>query len=189
MIMNWSPLIGAAQIATGRPQGLARFGDTPQAFLAALAPWLAFPLVGALALLVSGNLAEAATTLCLTLVGQLSPAILSHALAARWQREAEWLRYAIAFVWCQWVIMVAFLAMLVATPIMVGIGLTPDSAATVLGLALGAYGLWLHWTLARNGLLLSRGRAAVLVLVVNVGTAVLVMAPLLLHLGLNGSSE
>lgn len=187
--MKWSPLIGAAQVASGRPEGLARFGDTPAAFLAALAPWLSFPIIGAVALLVSGNPLEAFTTLALTLVGQLSPAVLSHALAKRWQREGEWLRYATAFLWCQWAIMVAFLAVLVATPILVGAGLSKGAAGNLLSLALGGYGLWLHWFLARHGLMMSRSRAVLMVLFVNVGTAVLVMGPLLVQFLLNGSSE
>lgn len=185
--MRWSPIIGAAQVATGRPEGLQRFGDTPRAFLAALAPWLAIPVVGALILLLAGNGIEALSTLALTLVGQLAPAVLSHALATRWQREAEWLRYAIAFIWCQWAIMIVFLGTLVAAPILIGAGLA--QAGSLLGIALTGYGLWLHWTLARYGLLLPRGRAALLVAVVNLGTALLVMGPLLLQVGLNGSSE
>lgn len=186
--MKWSPLIGAAQVASGRPEGFAQFGATPQAFLAALAPWLSFPIIGAFALLASGNPLEAFTTLALTLVGQLSPAVLSHWLARRWQREGEWLRYSIAFLWCQWAIMIAFLAVLVATPILVGAGLSKGAAGNLLSLGLAGYGLWLHWFLARHGLMMSRGRAALMVAFVNIGTAVLVMGPLAVQFLLNGSS-
>ncbi len=49
-------------------------------------------------------------------------------------------------------------------------------------LGLGGYALWLHWFLARHGLALSRFRAALLVVVVNLGTALLVLAPRLLAL-------
>ena len=38
-------------LARGRAEGLALFGDTPDAFLASLAPWLGFLLVGGFVLL------------------------------------------------------------------------------------------------------------------------------------------
>jgi hypothetical protein len=53
-------------------------------------------------------------------------------------------------------------------------------ASSALVACLVAYGLWLHWFLARKALGLSGGRAALLVLVVNLGTAVAVVGPHLL---------
>ncbi len=47
------------------------------------------------------------------------------------------------------------------------------------GLVVGliAYGLWLHWFLARRALELSAARAALFVVCVNLATAALVVAP------------
>jgi hypothetical protein len=61
-------------------------------------------------------------------------------------------------------------------------GLSEQTATGALVLALGGYALWLHWFLARHGLALSPFRAAILVVVVNLGTALLVLAPRLLAL-------
>jgi hypothetical protein len=180
-------VIGAAQLAIGRGEGMARFGDTPQAFLASLAPLVAFPLVGAALLLFSGAEDGAMTTLFMTLVAQLAPAALSHILAVRWGREAEWLRYATAFNWCQWAIPVVAFLMLLVLQAAIGAGMPEPVAASVLVFALAGYGLWLHWFIARNGLALSGGRAALLVVLVNAGTLLLVMGPRLIQIALNGS--
>ena len=167
--MRFGPIIGAAQLAVGRGEGIVRFGDTPQAFMASLAPLVAFPLVGALLMAMSGRAFAALATLLLTLVAQLSPAVLSHALAVRWGREAAWLRYATAFNWCQWAIPVVAFGLLMGLQIATGAGLSDGAAANLLVLVLGAYGLFLHWIVARHGLALSRGRAVLMVVLVNVG--------------------
>ena len=170
---RWEPIIGAAQLALGRAAGMARFGDSPQAFLASLAPLVAFPLVGALFLLLNGSVTSAVTTFLLTLVAQLAPAVLSHALAVRWGRGAAWLRYATAFNWCQWAIPVA----LVLLQVVLGTLLPDDVADNLTILALACYGIFLHWILARHGLMLASGRALLLVVLVNLGTVALVLGP------------
>ena len=175
--MNVQPLLGAARLAIGRGDGMVRFGDSPQAFLASLAPLVAFPLVGALVLVFSGSPGLALAALLLTLVAQLSPPVVSHWLAVRWGREDDWLRFATAFNWCQWAIPVAAVTMLVALQTIAGNSMSVETAGQVLVLGLAAYGLWLHWTVARHGLDLSRGRAALLVLIVNAVTIALVIVP------------
>ncbi len=178
--MRLGPLIGAAQLAIGKGEGMVRFGDSPQAFLASLAPLVAFPLVGALALLFSGSGGVAVAALLLTLVAQLAPPVVSHWLAVRWGREEYWLRFATAFNWCQWAIPVAAFAMLMGLQIAVGDRLSAEAGGQLLILGLAIYGLWLHWTVVRHGLDLSRGRAALMVVLVNAATVALVMAPRLL---------
>ncbi len=187
--MIWRPLIGAAQLAIGRSEGMQQFGDTPQAFLASLAPLVAFPIVGAMALLLSGSGVEAITTLLLTVVAQLSPAVLSHAVATRWGREAEWLRYATAFNWCQWAIPLVMFLLMAVFQVTGAAGLPDDAAAGVLVATLAMYGIWLHWTLARSGLLLGRVRSIVLVVLVNAGTVALVLGPRLLSAMLQGDAN
>lgn len=178
--MNWSPVIGAALVATGRPRGLARFGDSPQAFLASLAPWIAFPVVGAIGLLLAGHPGQALTTLLLTLVAQLAPAVLSHAMARRWGREDDWLRYATAFNWCQWAVPVFGLVLLPLVRIISPAAPADETAGNLVVIGLAGYASWLQWTLARHGLFLSRGRAILLVVLVNLGTIALVIGPLLI---------
>jgi hypothetical protein len=59
----------------------------------------------------------------------------------------------------------------------IGAGLNETAASLILVTCLGVYGLWLHWFLARKALSLTALRAALLVVVVNLGTLVAVMTP------------
>lgn len=174
------PLLGMVRMARGKVDGLAQFGDTPQAFLTSLAPLLAFPIVGAALLLVSDGPIQALTTLFITLVAQLAPPVLSHALARRWGREAQWMRYATAFNWCQWALPLAAMALLLVLQLGLRLGLSAETASLLLIFGIAAYGLWLNWLLARHGLELSPGRAAGLVALTNIGTILLVLGPRLL---------
>ena len=183
MSSRFDPLIGAALLARGRPEGMARFGATPQAFLASLAPMVAFPLVGFLILLGSGRGLLGFSALLVSLVAQLAPPVLSYALAAQWGRADRWLRYATAFNWCQWAIPAVALGMMVGLQVGMSFGLGESAAFRLLGVGLIGYGLWLNWLLARHGLALSPGRAAALVALVNVGAVGLLLAPgLIMHL-------
>ena len=101
-------------------------------------------------------------------------------LPALWRREALWLRFATAFNWCQWLLPLLGIALMLLFGMASAVGLPQHSAGILLVLCLGAYGLWLHWFLARHGLQLSGLRAALLVATVNLGTALLVLAPRLL---------
>lgn len=177
---RYQPLLGFVRLARGRADGLLLFGDTPQAFLASLAPLLAFPIVGALLLLSSNGPYRAVLMLLITLVAQLSPPVLSHALANAWGREVLWLRYATAFNWCQWALPIAAMALLIVLQIGLSMGLSSDAADQLLILGVAMYGIWLNWLLARHGLQLSGGRAAVLVAITNIGTVFLVVGPRLL---------
>ncbi len=87
---------GLLLIARGRPEGLDCFGATPDAFLAALSPWIAFLLVGSLLMMLRQPSATGGTLALLSLCALLLPPVLSHALAGNWQRRAFWLRYATA---------------------------------------------------------------------------------------------
>lgn len=166
-------LIGAARLAVGLRDGIMRFKNTPQAFLASLAPLVAFPLLGVLLLLAGGHWTVAAVLLLLVLVSQVAPPVISHWLAVRWGREAAWLRYATAYNWCQWALAVAAVVMLFVAEFAVMAGLPEEAGASLLVVGLGLYGLWLHWTVARHGLSLGWLRAAVLVAAVNIVTTAL----------------
>jgi hypothetical protein len=177
-----SVVAGMARIARGRRDGLAQFGDTTQAFLASLAPLLAFPFVGGALALLGGRTELAVTDLLATLCGLLAPAVLSYELARLWRRDGLWLRFATAFNWCQWLLPLLGSVLMVLLGMATAGGLSPRAGGMLLVLCLGGYGLWLHWFLARHGLQLSGLRAALLVLVVNFGTVLLVLGPRLLAL-------
>jgi hypothetical protein len=177
VVRRSSILVGIVRVARGRADGIGCFGSSAQGFLSSLAPLVAFPLVGAVLGTFSEGPRRALTGFAMTLCALLTPAVVSYELARLWRRRDAWLRFATAFNWCEWILPV--LACLVMLPLSVAIslGLSEDAASMVLLGCLGAYGLWLHWFLARNGLGLSRWRAVALVLLVNLGTLAVVMGP------------
>jgi hypothetical protein len=172
-----SIVAGIFKIARGRPDGLKAFSGTRQAFLASLAPLLAFPIVGAGMLLAGGGGLQVIADLLATICALLAPPVLSFEVARLWGREAAWLRFATAFNWCQWILPVAMSLLLLALGMAMAVGLSQRTASMIVVLALGCYALWLHWFLARHGLGLPGGRSALLVLGVNLGTVCLVLVP------------
>ncbi|MGA3400604.1 MAG: hypothetical protein ABSC95_15405 [Acetobacteraceae bacterium] len=175
-------LRGIVRVARGRADGIEQFAGTVQGFLASLAPLIAFPLVGTGLLLLNGGGAPAITDLLATIAVLLAPPVLSFELARLWGRQPRWLRFATAFNWCQWLLPMLASVLLMALGMLQRAGLPEHAATGVLVLGLGGYALWLHWFLARHGLALSRFRAALLVVGVNFGTALLVLVPRLLAL-------
>ena len=172
-----SILAGMLLIARGRAEGIGHFGSSPQAFLASLAPLIAFPLVGAIVAMFSEGPRRAMTALAMTLCALLTPAIVSYELARIWGRTDAWVRYATAFNWCEWILPALAVMVMVPLSLAIGAGVSETMASFLLVGCLGLYGLWLHWFLARNGLGLSGFRAVALVLLVNLATAVAVMGP------------
>jgi hypothetical protein len=174
-----SLMLGIVRLALLRADGIGQFGDTRQSFLNSLAPLVAFPLVAALIGVVSGVGAGALTALLVVLVAILAPPVISHVLARVWGREPEWLRYATAFNWLRLAMMAAFVLSLPAMAVMVAAGLGEEGAMTTGLLGVALYNLLLDWFLARVGLRLDGWRAALLVLTVQAGVAVLLFAPAL----------
>jgi hypothetical protein len=174
---------GILLLARGRADGLSQFGDTSPAFLASLAPLIAFPLVGAGLMVAQGGGLPAVTALLSTFCALLAPPVLSYELARLWRREEQWLRFATAFNWCQWAIPVlAALLLTLVYPALANAASTQTAGIAVIA-AVAGYALWLHWFLARHGLVISRLRAALLVVLVNLGTVILVLGPRLLVAG------
>jgi hypothetical protein len=170
-------LVGIVRVATGRADGLRQFGNTRQAFLASLAPLIAFPLVGSVLVLARGGGLSAVSNLLATFCALLAPPVLSWWFARHWDREALWARFATAFNWCQWAVAAMATILLLVLGVLIGAGLPNHAAGAVFVAVLLAYGIWLHWFLARRALDLSVTRAALLVICVNLGTAALVVGP------------
>jgi hypothetical protein len=172
-----SILRGIARLVRFRADGFANFTATPTGFLNSLAPMLAFPLVDGVILLLVGASRTALASVLSNLVLLLAPAVLSHLLAQFWRREAQWLRYVVAYNWC-------LAAMtLVVVVLVVGMLTAANSnaaavellALTVMGLAI--YWLALSWFMVWRGLNLSWWRAVLFVVLLNLGTGVLVLGP------------
>ncbi len=178
-----SILRGILLLARGRADGLRQFGDTPAAFLASLAPLIAFPLVGAVLMLGQGGGWPALTELLATVCALLAPPVLAYELARLWRREAQWLHFATAFNWCQWAIPVlAAVLLILVYPALAGTA-GSETAGLVVIFAVAGYALWLHWFLARHALMISGPRAAMLVVLVNLGTLAVVLGPRLVVSG------
>lgn len=180
-------MFGIIRVATGRADGLAQFGDTKEAFLASLAPLVAFPLVGTLLMLGEGEGFAALADLLATFCALLAPAVLSYEVARYWGRAAAWTRFAVAFNWCQWAIPVLAVFLTVVAGVFLALGVPNQACVVLVVVGLGSYGLWLHWFLARRGLGLGAGRAVLLVIGVNLATVLLVLAPRLLVLAFGGT--
>ncbi|MEI7713597.1 MAG: hypothetical protein WCI94_19340 [Rhodospirillales bacterium] len=164
-----SVLSGVLRLARGDASGIAMFGHTPGSFLASLVPLAMIPLVSALAAFARGEVYRALTDLAAATCLLLVPAVVSHVLARFWNREAFWLRFVIAYNWCHFGLTVVGFAVLVGIGIAIGAaGAGPSVQASiavaVLCLGILGYVLWLHWFVARRGLGISSGRAALVVL-------------------------
>lgn len=168
---------GILRLARGRADGFGYFPDSPQGFLGSLAPLLAFPVAGSMLMLFGGEGGAAIGDLFATICAVLAPAVLSHALASRWSREAPWLRFITAFNWCQWIIPIVAMLVLAFVSVAIRLGLSTNAGAVLAMGLLGGYGMWLHFFLARRGLDISRAQAVLLVIVVNFGTVLLVIVP------------
>ena len=182
-----SVLAGLFRLARGDASGIILFGHTPKAFLISLIPMITLPIVVGLTTLAGGEIARALSELAAAVCILLVPPVLSHMLARRWNREEQWLRFAVAFNWCQFALSVLCMSVLISISIVFGAsGKAQGSngvvtAVVLFSVAIVGYGIWLHWFVGRAGLGVSRGRAAFLVFATYFGTfAILITRVLLL---------
>ncbi len=174
-------LTGILLLARFRAEGFSYFTVTPLGFMNSLAPLLAIGVVAGFRPLISGSFHAVLLHMLTSLVALLAPAVISHFLARIWGRDVIWLRYAVAFNWCQSAItLLTVIAILVTAS-----GGKPggmDMFVAVVGGIL-IYWLGLCWFMAWRGLEISRGKAVLAVLATNFGTGLLVLGPQMLALG------
>jgi hypothetical protein len=155
---------GVLLLGRGRAEGLNCFGATMDALMSALAPYVALIGVGAFALIARHGTAIEAVRLLLLLCVLLVRPVVSQILAQRWNRQGLWLRFATASLWASWLvqalIIIAFFLLHAMAPDLA------ESRVVGTGIMLGlqAYDLWLAWFIARVGLIVGPGRAAIVVL-------------------------
>ncbi len=172
--------LGIARLARFRADGLEQFGHTPSAFFNSLAPLLAFPLVSGYMVLLGGAGLDALVIVLVSVIALLAPAVISYYFAVAWQREALWLRYAIAFNWCEAAVTLAAVLLLLLPSAAMADDRVVRTVVLSAVVALLGYWLVLNAFLARHGLRVSVLRAVLLVVVVNMGTGLLVKGPWLL---------
>jgi hypothetical protein len=168
--------LGLMLLAVGRADGFTHFGTDTDAFLGSLAPLVAFALVSAGLVALSGRVLAAAELFLLSLIGLLAPAVIAEPLCKRWQRQAYWALYANILNWSK-------LLFLMVAPLAIGLAASVPAAGAVVALALLAYAFWFQWFVARGALRLSRTRALLLLLATQLGSNLLVLLPLLADSG------
>jgi len=137
-------------------------------------------------MLVAGSARQAVGDLLASVVAVLTPPVVSQALARLWGKQEAWLRYAVAFTWCQWVMPVALLAALLASGLLMAAGLPEDIAEMLAALALLVYAVSLHGFVIRHALDISRWRTAAMIIAINLGTVMVVMVPTLVSAVIQG---
>ena len=173
--------LGISRLARFHADGLEQFGHTPPAFFNSLAPLLAFPLVSGAMVLIGGAGRDAVINVLVSVIALLAPAVISYYFALAWQREKLWLRYAIAFNWCEAAVTLVAVFLLVVPGTAVVANRTEWIGVLSAVVVLLGYWLVLNGFLVRHGLRVSVPRAILLVVVVNIGTGLLVKGPWLLE--------
>jgi hypothetical protein len=174
--------MGLLYLAIGRREGFEDFGNSADAYLASLAPLLAFDLVSNAIMAASGAIHAAALIFLVTLCVILAPAVISHPLCRRWGVQENWPRYANII---NWAVMLEFVLLGLAgalARLLVAGGAPQATVENGLRLAMVGYALWFHWFVARGALGISRWRTFGLLLACGAAN-VLVLAALLLMVG------
>ena len=156
--------LGLLYLAIGRRQGFDDFGNDADAYLASLAPLVAFDLVSNVLLAAAGNVHAAALIFLSTLCVMLAPAVVSHPICRRWGVAGVWPRYANILNWGQ---MLVFLVLAFASTIarlLIQTGAPPAIVENALRLGTACYVLWFQWFVARGALQLPRWKTFLLLL-------------------------
>jgi hypothetical protein len=175
-------LRGIFLLARGRAAGILEFGNSPEALTASLAPLIAFPLVGAGMIAVSGQPGIAALAFLSRLCAVLILPVITHAYARVTKREAFWLGTATALNWAFWILIPLLLVAAFVGAGLVTLGLSETRAEAAVIVLLALYMLWLHWFIVRSGLRLSVSQAVALVVLSNVAIGLLTFGPDLVSL-------
>lgn len=170
-------LKGVILLAQGKARGMAEFGGSTDAFLASLAPLIAFPLVLAVVAGLQGQ-PEAACISFLSLVTvSLAIAVVTQGFAAWTGREALWVRTATALNWSFWFVFPLMLAADTIRSLLVSAGMPQLVAFDVLMLGLCLYLFWYNWFIIRAGLQVKALAALGIAVVMNVAVFLLLVGP------------
>lgn len=178
--MSLSAVTGVARLARFRADGLAAFDASPVGLLNALAPWIAFAVVGFLLAMIGGAARDAIGALLASAVALLAPPVIAQALARWFGRAGQWLRYAVAITWCQWIMPPLLLVAMMASALLLALDLPQRLAEVLVAVAVLGYAVALQVFVARAALAITLLRAVVFSVAVQAGTFALVIGPLLL---------
>ena len=159
-------------------EGFRLFTATPLGFMNSLAPMLGISVVAGMRPLLSGNWRALVLHVLTTAIALLAPPVLSHVLARAWKREAVWMRYAVAFNWCQAVVTLVTVVLVLMLAAGGGVSRSGEGAGVLAAVAaVVVYWLVLCWFMAWRGLGVGGFKAVLAVVVINMGTGALVMGP------------
>jgi hypothetical protein len=170
--------LGLLLIAAFRREGLEEFGNSTDAYLASLAPLIAFALVSCVLAAASGAVRMAAQYFLIFVCSWLAPAVISHPLCRRWNSTAYWSRYVNILNWSQMLMFLVLSAASAAAKAAVTEGLEPRPVLLVMVLCVVVYAVSFHWFVARGVLQMSRWRTVLLLVAVAVGTNLIISVPL-----------
>jgi hypothetical protein len=170
--------LGLLYLAIGRREGFEDFGNTTDAYLASLAPLVAFALVSSVLAAASGAVHVAVLGFLVLLCSWLGPAVISHPLVRRWGRAGQWPRYANILNWAQMLMFLIFSAASALARVAVAGGVPAKAAVVATLLGVSVYALWFQWFVARGVVGVSRWRTVLLLAATLVGTNMLISVPL-----------
>ncbi len=180
-------LNGILLLARFNAEGFRLFAATPLGFMNSLAPMLGISVVTGLRPLLAGNWRALAVHVLTSAIALLGPPVLSHVLARAWRREALWMGYVVAFNWCQAVVTLVTVALILVLAVGGGVSRAGDGAGLLAAVAaVLVYWIVLCWFMAWRGLGVSKLKAVLAVIVINMGTGALVMGPPLVLAALTG---
>jgi hypothetical protein len=169
--------LGLLYLAIGKREGFAEFGDTTEAYLASLAPLIAFDLVTAVLTAAAGRVHGAILGFLVRLCTWLGPAVIAHPLCRRWGRAEAWSRYANILNWAVMLLFVVQSLVIFLAALAVSAGAPEQPVQAVAALGLFSYMLWFQWFVARGAVAVSRWRTVLLLLSTVFGTGLMIAIP------------
>lgn len=179
-------LRGILLLARGKASGIAAFGNTTEALAAAIAPLIAFPLVGSVINGLNGAPLPAIIGFLSRLCAVLAVTAATYEFARLTRRESLWIRTATALNWSFWIIVPLLGLAGLLGAIMVSAGMALPTAENILIGMMAAYLLWFGWFTMRAGLQLSIPQAIILVTIAATLIVLLTIAPDVLTLAMQG---
>ncbi len=175
---NGRVALGLLLIGTGRAAGFAQFGRNAEAFLASLAPLLAFLLVLGGVVAWAGHPWIGVSTVLTGVCNLLAPAVIADLFCRLWHRRQHWALYANVLNCAQWLTLAVLVLLLPLASLGLAMGLSVPQAALLLMVVFVLYLMWFHWFAARHALALSRGQALLVMLAVLFGTGLVTQLPM-----------
>ena len=172
--------LGLMLLAAGRKRGFGYFGTTTDAYLASLAPLLAFALVSGAFTVFAGKAQLGATLTLVSIIGLLAPPVVAHPLCRWWARESAWALYANLLNWTQLLMLLAVSVSAALSHLLAALGLPADIATLLATLVLLLYAFWFQWFVARGALRLTRWRTMLLLTATMLGSNLLIGIPLIM---------